>query len=98
MTFDQVRLLFSVLDLRERVIAGLAIIAGMRPGEIFALRRSRLESQYADINQRIYRGQVDTPKTFNSRRWAALGDGLAAWTAVAGDAAGCRTRFMGVSF
>jgi integrase len=47
--------------------------------EIFALRRSGLEEEYADITQRIYRGQVDTPKTFNSRRYAALGSGLSSW-------------------
>jgi len=79
MTFDQVRSFFSVLDLRERAIGGLAIIAGMRPGEILALRRSQMETGYADIRQRIYRGLVDTPKTANSKRWAALGDGLSTW-------------------
>jgi integrase len=79
MTFDQVRLFFSVLDVRERVIGGLAIMAGMRPGEIFALQRSRLETDHAEIVQRVYRGQLDTPKTFNSNRLAALGGGLSAW-------------------
>ena len=78
MTFDQVRLFFSVLDFREKVISGFAILAGMRPGEIFALTRSRVESEYADIVQRIYRGQIGTPKSPKSRRWAAMGDGLSA--------------------
>ena len=41
MTLDQVRQLLSVLDVRERVIAGLAVLAGMRPGEIFARARRR---------------------------------------------------------
>jgi integrase len=79
MTADQVRLFLSVLDLRERVIGGLGILAGMRPGEIFALKRSKLEEDFANIQQRIYRGELDTPKTFKSRRLAALGDGLIAW-------------------
>jgi integrase len=79
LTLEQVRLLFSVLDLRERVIAGFAILAGMRPGEIFVLRRSRVENGYANITQRIYQGKIDTPKTFHSQRWAALGDGLSVW-------------------
>jgi hypothetical protein len=35
MTVEEVRLLFSVLDVRERLIAGLALLAGMRPGAIF---------------------------------------------------------------
>lgn len=76
MNFEQVKLFFSVLELRERVIGGLAILAGMRPGEIFALRRSGSENEYIDITQRIYRGKVDTPKMFNSRRWAVFGTGL----------------------
>jgi integrase len=81
LTLEQVRLLFSVLDLRERVIAGFAILAGMRPGEIFALRRCHVEKGYADIRQRVYQGKIDTPKTFHSQRWAALGDGLSQWLA-----------------
>jgi integrase len=48
----------------------------MRPGEIFALKRANVEKGYADIKQRIYRGQTDTPKTFKSTRWAAMGDWL----------------------
>lgn len=79
MSLDEVRLFFSVLDLRERVIGVLAIVAGMRPGEIFALTRGRVERQCADIRQRVYRGEIDTPKTVKSKRWAAFGDGLAAW-------------------
>lgn len=68
MTLDQVGLLFSVLELRERLIAGLALLAGLRPGEIFALRRGDVEKGYADIRQRIYHGQLDTPKTAHSQR------------------------------
>jgi integrase len=79
MSLDEVRQFFAVLDLRERVIGGLAVLAGMRPGEIFALTRSRTESEFANIQQRVYRGEIDTPKTFKSRRLAALGDGLLAW-------------------
>jgi integrase len=79
LTLEQVRLLFSVLDLRERVIAGFAILSGMRPGEIFALRRGQVENGYAEITQRIYQGKFDTPKTFHSQRCAALGDGLSIW-------------------
>jgi|SRR5579872_5205389 len=79
LTLEQVRLVFSVLDVRERIIAGLAILAGMRPGEIYALRHSHIERGHADIRQRIYQGKIDTPKTFNSRRWAGLGDGLSEW-------------------
>lgn len=79
MTLDEVRRLFAVLGLRERVIGGLAVLAGMRPGEIFALTRSRAQSEYANIQQRVYRGKIDTPKIFKSRRLAALGVGLLDW-------------------
>jgi integrase len=79
MTPDQVRQFFGVLDFRERIIGGLALLAGMRPGEIFALTRAQAETEYAHIQQRVYRGEIDTPKTFKSRRMAALGDGLLVW-------------------
>ncbi len=37
MTMKEVQHHFGVLEQRERLIAKLAVIAGMRPGEIFAL-------------------------------------------------------------
>ncbi len=76
MTVEDVRRMFRVLDLRERLIAKLALLAGMRPGEIFGLKWSRLDSEYADIRQRIYRGDVDSPKSVRSVRFAPLSDGL----------------------
>ena len=64
----------------------LAVLAGMRPGEIFALTWGRLNATYVDIRQRIYRGVIDTPKTTLSNRHAALPEGLLreveAWRAV----------------
>ena len=48
----------------------------MRPGEIFALTWGRLTATYADIRQRVYRGAIDTPKTDQSVRKAALPEGL----------------------
>ena len=48
----------------------------MRPGEIFGLKWLRLEADYADIRQRVYRGDVDSPKSVRSVRYAALSDGL----------------------
>jgi len=77
------------LERRERLIARLAVIAGMRPGEIFALTWGRLGATYADIRQRVYRGLVDTPKTNQSVRKAALSHGLLheieAWKAEAAE-------------
>ena len=78
MTIEEVRLCFGVLDNRERLIAKFAIMAGMRPGEIFALTWGRLTAKYAEIRQRVYRGTIDTPKTDQSLRKAALSDELLA--------------------
>jgi integrase len=76
MTIKEVRVCFEALEQRERLIAKLALLAGMRPGEIFALTWPRLTATYADIQQRVYRRQIDTPKTDNSIRRAALSEGL----------------------
>lgn len=78
MTMQEVQLCFGALGQRERLIAKLAVLAGMRPGEIFALTWGRLTATYADVRQRVYRGLIDTPKTDNSMRKAALSGGLLA--------------------
>jgi integrase len=87
MTMKEVQICFAALEPRERLIAKLAVIAGMRPGEIFALTWGRLTATYADVRQRVYRGMIDTPKTENSMRKAALSEGLLAemeaWRAMA---------------
>jgi integrase len=89
LTIEEVKKIFGVLGLREQLIARLAILAGMRPGEIFALTWKRLDGQYADIQQRVYRGDIDSPKSWHSVRWAALSDGLvsaiAEWRSIAID-------------
>ncbi|RPJ51962.1 MAG: hypothetical protein EHM23_33480 [Acidobacteria bacterium] len=54
----------------------LAIIAGMRPGEIFALKWADIHDDYLDVKQRLYRGLIDSPKTNQSVRRVALSDGL----------------------
>jgi integrase len=76
MTLEEARLLLGVLGVRERLIARLALLAGMRPGEIFGLKWARLEANFADIRQRVYRGDIDSPKSNRSVRHAALSDGL----------------------
>ncbi len=78
MTVEEVRKLLFSLPVREQLIARFALFAGMRPGEIFGLTWGRLQAEHADIRQRVYRGEVDSPKTFHSVRWAALSDGLLA--------------------
>ena len=77
MKIKEVNQLFKSLGLRERLIVKFAVLGGMRPGEIFALRRGYVTTTYADVSQRVYRGDLDTPKTKKSVRLAALSGGLA---------------------
>jgi integrase len=92
MTIEEVCTHFSVLDMQEELIAKLAVITGMRPGEIFGLTWMRLEADFADIKQRVYRGDIDSPKSVRSVRWAAIADGLlgliAEWRALSLDPSG----------
>ena len=76
MNMKEVQMLFGALDQRERLVAKLAVMAGMRPGEIFALTWGTLQASYVDIRQRVYRGTIDSPKTYQSVRKAALPEGL----------------------
>ena len=76
MTIEEVQKCLSVLELREVLIVKLGIIAGMRPGEIFGLKWGSLRGAYADISQRVYRGDIDTPKTVHSVRKAALSESV----------------------
>ena len=76
MTVEDVRACLLALDIRERIIASLAIVGGMRPGEIFGLKWSQVTATYADIQQRVYRNVIDSPKTNQSLRKAALANGL----------------------
>jgi integrase len=74
MSKEEVEHYINALDLRERVIALLAIFVGMRPGEILALKRRHVSGDCtkARIEQRLYRGDIDTPKTTNSTRTVAI--------------------------
>jgi hypothetical protein len=44
----------------------------MRPGEIFGLKWVNLEPPYAEVRQRVYRGDIDSPKSPKSIRRALL--------------------------
>ena len=76
MNEEEVQLCFDVLELGGRLIMKLAILAGLRPGEIFGLVWGHIVATHAEIQQRIYRGHIDSPKTNNSTRKAALAAGL----------------------
>jgi integrase len=77
MTKEAVHLALSVLELRERIVFLLAVLVGMRPGEIFALRWGRIGRDMVDIMERVYRGLPDDPKTERGKRGAALPPDLA---------------------
>jgi len=57
------------LDLRERIIFLFAVLVGMRPGEIFALRWSRVAPDMVNIMERVYRGLPSDPKSERGKRW-----------------------------
>ena len=80
-----------MLDIRERAFCCLAIYAGMRPGEIIALRWSDLRGGNALVDDRYYKGEQDDPKNRKARMVAlspAVQRDLAIWRAfvVADDA------------
>lgn len=78
MTMEEVQKCFAVVEQRERLILKFAILAGLRPGEIFGLKWGHIMATHVHIRQRIYRGEIDSPKTSNSIRKAALAAGLLA--------------------
>ena len=57
----------AVLPIRERVIFRLAVMEGMRPGEIFGLQLQDVGEQSVRVARRVYRSDVDSPKTGRSR-------------------------------
>ena len=74
MTGTEVAIALGVVEFREKVILGLAIFGGFRPGEILGLQRKHVSRDATEIRvqQRVYRGELDSPKTDNSTRTAAL--------------------------
>ena len=74
MTKEEVEPYINALDQRERVIAHLAIFVGMRPEEILGMQRRHVNGDCTEIiiDQRLYRGDIDTPKTHSSARTVAI--------------------------
>jgi integrase len=70
MSREDVYRAITVLPIRERMIFRLATIEGMRPGEILGLQLHDLRDQSVKVVRRIYRGEVDSPKTGRSREVA----------------------------
>ena len=70
LTMVQARKLFAELQPLPRTLVSLALLTGMRRGELFALRWKNLDIQGGCLNveQAVYDGVFDTPKTPASRR------------------------------
>ena len=89
MSKQAVQMALSVLDLRERLVFLLAVLVGMRPGEIFVLRWGRVDAGMIEVAERVYRGLPDEPKTDRGKRQAAVPPNLVAeierWRELSGD-------------
>ncbi len=86
---EQIRLLLETLPEPYDSVFGLAVLCGLRPGEIGALRWDDLVNKEVTIRRRVYRGVLDTPKSQRSRATLPVDRGiwgrLEAWRS--------RTRF-----
>jgi integrase len=69
MTADEVEKAVGAVELREKVILHLAVFSGLRPGEMLAIRRRNVapDGTSVEIEQRVYRGQLDVPKNDKTR-------------------------------
>jgi len=68
----QIVSLLEALHVRERLISRFAIFEGMRPSEMLGLQRQDLAADSVWVRRRIFKGNVDTPKTERSARRVAL--------------------------
>jgi integrase len=88
LTEKEVNQYLDVFDLREKLIARLAIIEGMRPGEILALRWKSVAGVAIRVAERVYKGVLNAPKNGKIRE-GAISDGtlelLLEWAGLAQD-------------
>jgi len=70
LTRAQAQQLLERLQLLPRTLVGLALLTGMRRGELFALRWKSFDpvKQTLSIQEAVYDRVIDTPKTRGSRR------------------------------
>jgi integrase len=78
MTKEELTKVLTTFALRERLILKLTGIAGMRPGEVYALQWNDQTPDGLRITRRVYRGKLDTPKSNLSVRVVALGPSIVA--------------------
>jgi integrase len=90
LTEEEVNDYLEVFELREKLIARLAIFEGMRPGEILALRWKSVTGEIIRVDQRIYKRVLGTPKNGKTRE-GAMSEGtielLKVWAGLAQDPA-----------
>lgn len=67
---EDIRKALERLGLRERLMFRMAVFDGMRPGEILAIRLGKIDEDSILIDQRVYRGTMDTPKGRKGKRTA----------------------------
>jgi integrase len=69
--------LLDVLSPLGRTMAGLALLSGLRRGELFALRWQDVDEheRMLGIREAVYEGRFDTPKTTAGVRQIPLSDG-----------------------
>jgi len=72
LTPEDINRIMSALDLRERLVVRLATFEGMRPGEILGLQIGDIDGQSVWVRRRVYKGNIDVPKTRRSIRRVAL--------------------------
>jgi integrase len=88
LTEEEVNTYLEVFDLREKLIARLAIFEGMRPGEILALRWKSVADEVIRVVERVYKRVFNTPKNGKTRE-GAMSDGtlelLKEWAGLAQD-------------
>jgi integrase len=74
MTVEEVNIALGAIQLREQVLLHMAIFAGFRPGEMLALQRRHVskDASVVRVEQRVYRGDIDDPKTDPSKREVAI--------------------------
>src|SRR3989449_4320041 len=67
---EQANQLLAALSLLPRTVVALALLTGMRRGELFALRWKSFDeaSGCLAVTEAVYRGHFDTPKTETSKR------------------------------
>lgn len=88
MTEEEVTKYLEAFELREKLIARLAIFEGLRPGEILALRWKSLAGDIVRVEERVYKRVLNTPKNGKARE-GAISDGtlalIAEWAGLAQD-------------